>query len=139
MRAGAMFEAFTQDYHASHTKDSRIQAPIITLASRTPSFSETEFCNRARSRSSKSVRGDRANQRFTMSVVAPVGGCEERNCKRSAPVKASESASCSRTRERHAFREDARVVEQAEESERDGPGEDRHEVSDQGVAWARRR
>jgi hypothetical protein len=48
--------------------------------------------------------------RLTMSVVAPVGGCEDLSKSRTAPVSAM----------------------------REGAGQDRNEVADEGVAWARR-
>ena len=49
-----------------------------------------------------------------MSVVAPVGGCEERRSSRTAPVKATESAPAP-TRERHTLFQDARMVKQGED------------------------
>jgi hypothetical protein len=76
--------------------------------------------------------------RLTMSVVAPVGGWEERRSSRIAPVSCQRERPGPHTRERHAFCEDAWMVEQPEDGEREDPGQDRHEVTDQGVTGARR-
>ncbi len=73
--------------------------------------------------------------RLTMSVVASVGGCEERRSSRTAPVKSNESAAAP---VRASVTFSVRILRWSSRPKMpsESPSQDRHEVADNGVARA---